>query len=349
MTTHRRNALALALGWMIVAAAAGCGGKPIEITQYPRFYDPRNPATHVKTIAIVPFRNQAPQAKAQTAGQAISEELASALGGTGTYGQVYNRAALVDMLNEQDLKIAMGGDAESMSAVFKKVANVEAVLTGAVTGYSSSTRTFPKIDQIPQWNPRTKRMVMIQRKRIVTRNEATVTLTAALTRASSGVSIYSTAPITRRAASEGSPAPLDVNACLSRARSTAVRALTEQFGIVRKTIKVPGGAFKTASGVFDGKWKHTGKFKVSDPKLYVVLKLPDVCAENIFQIKIARRKQEANLASQVITWKPGHSKVGRGIEFSPRQLGVGKYVAKFYPGPGGNVQPKLFAKFEVKP
>jgi len=349
MTTHGRKLVGIALGWLIAAVAAGCGGKPIQITQYPRFYDPRNPATHVKTIAVVPFRNQVPQAKAQTVGEAISEELASALGNTGTYGQVYNRAALQTMLNEQDLKIALGGNPQSMSSVFKKMVNVQAVLTGAVTGYTSSSRTFTKMVPVAKWNKYTKKMTIVQQRKIVTRNEAAVTVTAALTRTSNGSSIYSASPITRRAASEGSPPPLGMTGCLSRARAGAVRALTEQFGIVRKTIRVPGGAFKTARGIFDGKWEHTNKFKVSDPKIYVVLKLPDSCAENIFQIKIARRDQQANLASQIITWKPGHFVTGRGIEFSPGQLGPGKYVAKFYPGPGENVQPKLFAKFEIKP
>lgn len=349
MTRHGRNALGLALGWTIVALTAGCGGKMIQITQYPRFYDPRNPATHVKTIAIVPFRNQVPRAKAHMVGESLSEELASALGSTGTYGQVYNRAALQNMLNEQDLKIALGGSPESMSTVFKKMVNVQAVLTGAVTGYTSSSQSFWKTESVPKWNQYTKKIDMVQQRKRVTRNEAAITVTAALTRASNGSTIYSTSPITRRAAAEGSPPSMDVTGCVSSARTAAVWALTEQFGIVRKTIKVPGGAFKTARGIFDGKWKHTNKFKVSDPKFYVVLKLPDSCAENIFQIKIARREQEANLASQIITWKPGYSATGRGIQFSPGPLGVGKFVAKFYPGPGKNVQPKLFAKFEIKP
>jgi hypothetical protein len=297
----------------------------------------------------LPFRNQVPKAKAHMVGESVSEELASALGSTGTYGQVYNRAAVQNMLNEQDLKIALGGSPESMSTVFKKMVNVQAVLTGAVTGYTSSTRTFWKTVPVSKWNQYTKKMYIVQQKKRVTRNEASVTVTAALTRASSGSTIYSTSPITRRMAVEGSPPSMDVTGCMNRARAAAVRALTEQFGIVRKTIKVPGGAFKTARGVFDGKWKHTNKFKVSDPKFYVVLRLPDSCAENIFQIKIARREQETNLASQTITWKPGHSVTGRGIAFSPGPLGVGKFVAKFYPGPGENVQPKLFAKFEIKP
>ena len=345
----KRTACLTALCLWTAFLASGCG-VPINITQYPSWYDPTDPSTHVKSLAVLPFRNRAPRAKNDNAGESVAEELAGLLQRSGTYGNVYNRANLEAMLSEQDLKIALGsGSTQSMSTVFRKMANVEAFLTGAVTGYSSDSKTTTQ--RIPQYitNFKTGQRRFVGYQTITTiHNSANVTVTATLSRASNGSSIHDTGPITQPFRSSGTSPRYSEAGCLAQAKLTAVGSMLAQFGIVRKTIEVSGDALQTAVSKHDGKWKKSGKFKTSDPKLYAVLTLPDSCEHNMFQVKIAHSKDGPALATRTVRWKKGYSRTGLGLEFSPRKLGPGKYVAKFYPGVGEDVQPKLFSKFKIE-
>ena len=339
------------MGRVVLIAAglsAGCG-KTITITQYPEFYDPDNPAKNIKSMVVVPFRNRAPGAKANTAGEAMSEELASMLSRSGSYRQVYNRNDLTALMDQQDLQIALSGDASAMTKGLRKRGKVETQLTGAVTAYASNTSKSTQ--QIPQmaWNPNTKTMYISgYRTVVITRNEGTVTATASLIRLADGRTIHATGPRHGRVESKGATPRASQQQCLRQAANQVVLRLLEEFAVVRKTIKVKGDAFKTASGQFDGKWDHTKKFRLSG-KLWVVLRLPDSCDRNRFQIKIARKDRRENLVIQNIRWKKGNSQRGIGYEFDLRKIarlggGTGDYVAKFYPGP----EPKLLAKFKIQ-
>mgnify|MGYP006306483137 CR=1 FL=1 len=92
-------------GSLLVAAAllTGCT-QEIQITQYPAFYNPDDPSTNVQSLAVLPFRNQAQDAEKDKAGDAVAENLAASLSGTGTYKDVYNRNNLSALFDEQDLQ-----------------------------------------------------------------------------------------------------------------------------------------------------------------------------------------------------------------------------------------------------
>ena len=354
MTRRPSRRRLLLAGLLTVVVLSGCGQKKITITQYPSFFNPDDPSTNVKSLVVLPFRNQAgPQAEAAKAGDAIAEKLYGMLAGTRTYSNIYNRNDLGALAEQQDLQVAAGAEPSTTAALLRKRGNVEAVLTGAVTAYASSTSQ--KRQQIPQyaWNARTKRVYISGYKTvIITTNEGNVQVTATLTKVSNGAAIHSTPPISARSVAKGQSPDTDEHGVLRRAADQAAMKLMEHFAVVRKTIEVKGDAFKTASELYDGKWQHTGKFKTTDKRMFVVLKLPDNCDRNRFRVTIVRDGEREVLATRTIVWKAGDGRVGRGMEFDPSQIaakggGAGKYMAKFYPGLEPNLEPKLSKKFKI--
>jgi TolB-like protein len=343
---HRVFALALPV---IVGLLGGCT-QQIEITQYPDFYNPDDPSTNIQSLAVLPFRNQAPDADKAKAGDAVAENLAGLLSQTKTYRDVYNRNNLSALFDEQDLQVLMGGDPAASADRFKKHTQVDAIVTGAVTTWASSTSR--RTQQMPQYafNPKTKQMYISHYLPVtITRNEGNVSVTATVTRVSDGAPIHSSPPMQGHFVSEGQSPTLDQFGCLRQASNIAVRGLLEQFAIVRKTITVPHSAFQTATDLYDGEWNYESTFKTTDKRMFVVLKLPDSCDRNRFRITIVREDQRNDLALQNIVWAEGKSQLGEGYEFDPSEIarkggGPGTYVAKFYPGP----EPKLFAKFKIE-
>ena len=347
------------VGLLLVAATlvAGCS-EQIEILQYPEFYDPDDPAKNIKSIVVLPFRNQTGKSTATSAGVAIGEELSGMLGGSGTYQHVYNRSNLKELMNEQDLRIALGGDANALANALKKLGRVEAMITGAVTSYDSGTKTETKmVPQTVGYHPKTKmpitRLVPMQ----VTTNESTVTLTASMIRIRDAETIHPTGPISRRYTS-GSVSQAE---CLRLARSAAVAAAKGHFTVVRKTVTVDSDAFRVARSYYDGQWAEEDEFRPTEDKAYVVLKLPPQCDRNRFRITIVRLDQMTDLFVQKVRWvkasQPVHpggqsvnpGKIGIGFEFSPKKIaekggGPGTYMAKFYAGP----QPALTVEFDIE-
>lgn len=340
-------ALALLVG---AAASAGCP-KQISILQYPVWYDPDDPSTHVKTVAVLPFRSHASNPQATKAGDAIAENLADLLTQSHTYKDVYNRNNLSALMDQQELKIALGGDPTASARSFRKRSGVQAVITGAVTTYGSTSRRERRAKQVPWFNPRTKRLEMKSQSYVHWHNEGNVSVTATLTLVASGKPIHGTGPIAGHYVSAGESPSHDQHGCLRVATDQAIARLRENFAAVRKTVEVSGDAFRTASGpAYDGQWPYTKKFKTTDTRVYVVLKLPDSCNHNRFRVTIVRDGSQQDLALKNITWERGHGHLGVGLEFDIAALlsaggGPGKYVAKFYAG----AEPVLQAKFEIKP
>jgi len=341
----------------------GCG-QEIEILQYPEFYDPDDPAKNIKSIVVLPFRNQAPKATSSKAGEALSEELAGLIAQSNTYPKVYNRNDLRELMDQQDLQIAMGGDSNAIASALRKRGAVEAMVTGAVTFYSSTApRHTRKPIQVPVYNPRTKRMTMQTRYVDMYSSSGHVTATASLIRIRDGAPVHSTGPAAGVCNVEA-PSPVSEDECLRRATNNAVYRLREHFVVVRKTVTVESDAFFTASSYYEGEWDETDEFTTAGKNAFVVLKLPPQCHRNRFKVKIAREGTREDLLVQVVRWHRGSQPVHAGssehvdgariglgvVTFNPKDIaakggGPGRYVAKFYAGP----KPALTYEFDIGP
>ena len=310
-----------------VAAAGGCS-KKMTIVQVPEFY-----TAELKTLAVVPFRNQSGW---RNAGQIIADKLAAALMANGAY-RVFNRNDLKALMDEKDLQIALGDDSAAAATAFKRLTQVQAILTGTVATYATTSNRQQKRDPVYAVNKQGRRYVQGYRSYVLTRNEANVSVTASLIRVSDGTTIHATpTPAWARAWAQGSPPKKDAHACCAEAGDDVVRQLLVQFAPVRREIKVnPDEALRTASELYDDEWTYTKSFKATDEKMYVVVALPPVCDRNRFRLTIVRKDQREDLASQDIVWSKANK--GYGYLFNPQQIaakgGSGEYEVKFYSGP----------------
>jgi len=308
--------------------ATGCS-KKIVITQYPAFYD-----GSIKTIAVTPFRNQTNQ---KDAGNIISDRLAAMLMANQTY-KVYNRNDTGVLSDERDLQLDLGENPKQVEAMFRKLGDVDAILTGVVSTYSTTSNSQQRQDPIYQYNPRTKTSYIAgYRTYTYTRNEANAVATAALLRRD-GTTIHATAvPAQARAWSEGSPPQQDVYSLAANAASHVAGQLLEQFAVVSKEIKVDAGkALRTASELYEDEWTYADKFPADEGKMYVVVQLPDCCDRNRFALRVVRKDQREYLAEQEVVWDGKYNSFG--YVFDPSEIaakggGPGEYTVKFYSGP----------------
>lgn len=358
-----RSAVLIGLLLGALVAAGGCGGNEIEITQYPPFFDPDDPAGNVKSIVILPFRNQAAGASGAKAGEAISEELAGMLAGSATYQKVYNRNDLRNLMDQQDLAIAAGGDSNAMATALRKRGAVDAMLTGAVTTYSSSSKRIMKEEpKIVGYNK--KKMPIIKMVKVpATANEGIVTVAVSLIKIRDGAQIHSTGPLSGGHKVVGTGNVMSESECLLHARARVVSQAKDHFAVVRKRITVDSDAFLVASAYYEGEWDEEDEFTTMDTTAFVVLKLPNQCDRNRFTVKITREERREDLLTQGVHWKKGQQPAFIGspdvvdaathgigvLKFSPRDLaekagGPGTYVAKFYAGP----RPALEYEFDIE-
>lgn len=330
------RAVALAL---LAALAGGCA-KTIWITQIPPFYTPK-----LKTIAVVPFRNRSTR---RDAGNVIADKLAGALMANGAY-KVFNRNDLRALMDQEDLKIAFGGDTSAAAGKFRKRTSVQAILIGTVTTYSATSRTQRRKDPQYTRDRRGRKRLAGYRVYNYTRNEANVSVTAVLIRVSDGTTIHATPrPASQQIASEGESPDMDPYACAALAADWVVHQLVTEFAPIRKQVTLsPGKALRTAAGLYDNKWTYSDKFKATDEKMFVVVSLPASCDRNRFRITIVRKGERVDLATQDLVWTRKY--VGYGYPFSPREIadkggGPGEYEVKFYSGP----EPVLRRTFRIE-
>lgn len=121
-----------------VLSAGGCSAK-IWVIQTPDFYTPK-----LKTIAVVPFRNQTDW---RGAGDILGDKLASALMANGAY-TVFNRNDLKTVLDEQDIARALSGDPAAVAAKLRNPKEVQAILTGTVTTYAATSNSQNRQDPV---------------------------------------------------------------------------------------------------------------------------------------------------------------------------------------------------------
>lgn len=316
------------LALFATAMTAGCS-KSIVITQYPAFYD-----GSIKTIAVAPFRNQT---DAANAGNIVSDSLSSMLMANGTY-KVYNRNDMGVLTDERDLQLDLGKSPEKVEAMFQKLGDVDAILTGSVSTYSGTSNSQQRQDPIYQWNPNTKTTYIAgYRTYTYTRNESNVVATAALLRRDGSTIFASPVPVQATAWAEGSPPAKDVFALAADATGLVASQMLEQFAVVTKEIKVdPAKALRTASELFEDEWTFTDRFPVGSDTMFVVVTLPTCCDRNRFALKVVRKDQREYLAEQEVVWDSHHG--GFGYRFNPSEIatkggGPGVYTVKFYSGP----------------
>lgn len=330
------------IGFVVLAAGGltGCGDEKMVITQVPTFY-----TADLKAIAVAPFRNKT---GAKGAGDAVSDLLATGLMGNGTY-KVYNRGDLKTLMDESDLRIALGADATAAAGKLKKLTQVQAVLVGTVTTYAATTNSQNKQDAVYSYDKKNKtNYVSGYNTYVQTRNEANVVVTAALLRVSDGTTIYATSsPISCQSWAEGSPPTKDAHACLAEAAASVSAQLVEAFAPVRKEIHVdPGKALRTATELYDNKWTYADEFNATDEKMFAVVSLPGSCDRAKFRVVVVRKDQREELAAHAITWDRKFG--GFGYLFSPKEIaakggGAGEYEIKFYSGP----EPIMRRKFKI--
>jgi len=328
----------LALWVAIAPALSGCD-KKIVVYQVPSFWN-----SDLKTIAVVPFRNNS---TGKDAGSIVADRLANALIANGTY-KVYNRNDLKALMDEQDLKLALGGDASQMASAFKKAGNVQAILTGSVSTYAATSRSQRK--QIPQYYY----VKGVQRfggyKTFThTRNEANVATNATLISVSTGTA-YHSASARWTAWAEGSPPKYDPYACTSSAVDNVAGQLVQQFAVVRKIVKVnESKALRICTEKYDGKWQEAKQVKSTDDRMFIVVSLPAACDRNRFRMVIVRKDQREDLAVFNITWSRRNDPKGQPFAFSPKAVaaaggGPGQYEVKFYSGE----EPVLRKTFHIR-
>jgi len=319
--------IVLGLTLATVLTDGGCS-KKIWISQIPPFYD-----SSLKTIAVTPFRNQT---NYRGAGNIMSDRLAAMLRANGTYA-IYNRNDHGVLSDERDLQLDLGRDPEKVEALFAKLANVQAILTGVVSTCSATTHNQRKQEPIKMYNQYTKSWYVAGYKSYVwTRNEANVVATAALLRRDGSTIYASPTPAQSQTWAEGSPPKHDPNSLLAGATNAAAAKLLQQFAIVRKQVKIdPSKALRIASEYFEGKWDCTDRISKDTREATVVLELPRNCDRNRFDLRIVRKDQREYLATHTLTWDG--SKKWHTWTFDPSKLaddggGPGTYTIKFFAG-----------------
>jgi len=131
---------------------------------------------------------------------------------------------------------------------------------------------------------------------------------------------------------------MDAFACRSKAMTSVVGSLTEEFAVVNKKVKIKfDDAFKLASGCYDGKWEEKKAFRASDKEMLAVLNLPRDCDRNRFRITVIRRGERKDLATVDVLWSSRFPAVGKEFALSPADIaskggGTGPYTLKFYSG-----------------
>jgi len=312
----------------VTVHVAGCGEKPMAITQYPEFY-----TEDLKTIAVVPFRSEASDRRA---GGRITERFTRDLQQNGTYN-VFSHNDLQAMMDQQDLEIFAGtGDASAAAASFRPGGKVQALLVGTVTMYEATRDVQTHYEPVYGTDRHGNRVQTGTRSRNITRIEAVVSISAALIRVSDGTQIHAATETGR--ASENSENPRrDQLGCLEAATEQAVGRLVEQFGVVRKDVRPGKNAIRFARSGMGGTRNFADRFSSNDATALLVVTLPESCDRNAFRWLICRTKGDVELDSDDFVWDRGSSRGGMTWEICPAQLaadggGPGSYTAQLISG-----------------
>ncbi len=340
---------------ILPAVATGCS-KKMWINKYPPFWSP-----DLKSVAVVPFENRTEH---KDVGKYIADRLAASLSANGTY-KVFNRNDIEQLLQKRDEKVNFISRKDTLDKI-RSVNMAHAVITGTVTVFSANTHSELRHEPYYTYYPYYGRHGLHGLHGyhghhaytsygysiyVYTRNEANVGATASLIRLEDGQTIYSTpSAVTGRHVSKGAPPDCDPHACLSRATGKLIEKLTEQFAVVRREIEInPHEDFRTAAGQSNEQWIYSDEFDHDSAKMFVIVRLPKICARNRFKITISRAGNEEPLVEKEILWQRSFKPAGQEFKFSPSEIfdqgGAGKYIARFHSEEG--VQ--MTREFEIEP
>jgi hypothetical protein len=318
---------------LAVCLVSGCT-KKMPIYSIPPWY-----SEDIESVAVQEFRN----ATGNPAARGLSTQLASSLMANGTY-RVMNRADLKALMDERDLRAALGeGDPAASAAALRKIGTVDAILAGTVTGYRVDTDRQRVTKPNMVWDPDQEKMVQRGYNSYVrVEHNAVVEVSASLIRVSDGQPLGATQGAVvgqdRSLGDEGQAPPRSAGQSLAVARNEAVGKLVESFAIVKKEIKVkPDDVMKISTGRPAGEWIEKDTFTPADDVMFVVIDLPMVCDRNSFRFEIAKGKEAPALIGQKFQWTKADCGIGgKPFRFQPSEIarkgGTGEYVIRFYSG-----------------
>jgi len=333
MTRERRVPLELLLTLVVVLPLAGCGGGgskkgKIWVYHYPDFYQPQ-----LKRVAVVPFENRT---RARGVGDTIGDKVSTLLTNNGTY-EVYTRAHLADILEEQDASAAgiIEGD---LAKKIGRLKSVQALVCGVCNRYETATRNETRYNRVPIWGTDADGDTVITGWRKVpyqwTRHDAFVECQVVVVDTVTGRQIAAVHdPSNIRAT--GSPPKYGPADTLRAAEDDQVARVVRAIAVTRTRIKLKGTVLKTASGLYDQEWEWQKKFLPDDDKLYLVVKLPPEADRNNFRLTIVPKNGREVLAEEAFTWSKQHERFGYAFAVQPifERGGLGEYRAKLYSGP----------------
>jgi hypothetical protein len=324
----------LALSLVPLAAAMGVGcHKTVVVTQYPVYWP-----SHVRTVAVLPFRNATP---APEAGLAVSDAFAAALAAQQTC-QVLTRQDYRDYVDEARLQEWVREEDVPLAGRFRGFDRAQAFLIGTVTAYSTSTAPQEGRQEVYAYDPDGSRRVVGYKRGTIMGNTGDVAVTVQMIDREGRALFASSAPVHRAVTSTGTPPPMDGPACRAKAVEEAVGILAQQFAPVQRAVPLDKATtFFTASEKAGDQWKKTKKYDASAPEVVVVLRLPPSCAGNRFQVTVIRKGSKhvasREVGTQDIVWREEDSSAGLVLRFPMADLlraggGPGDYTANFLSG-----------------
>jgi len=320
---------------VLAAVLAGCG-KDIPVTQFPPFYTP-----DLKAVAVVPFEDRTGR---PAAGQGLAVKVAAALAARRTY-TVYGPGELASLAGAVDPAALQAGRLDGLIQALRARGQVQAVLAGTVTLFDVVQSTQWRERPVYYVDRRGRRRISHNEPYQHTRNVATVDASARLIRVADGAELHGTPPglgrvkvVSESPEDGGGPPPLSQAQCLTSAIEHCADRLAEPFAISYRKVRAGRNALRTAHRIEGDEWKGGKKFRPTDKRLIVVVKLPPEADRNTFRMDITRKGAEQVLASHEFTWQRQWSAgPGEGFEFDLQDVltrggGPGKYAVVLYAG-----------------
>jgi hypothetical protein len=315
--------LSIAFGLGIVVTW-GCEPVTVRLTKYPRFE-----VTTVRKVAVLAFAD-APNAP--KSGESISDMLAAMLAGNEQW-EIYNRQQLAQILKDKNAPLADTSDPLRVG----RAAMMDAIIVGHVNQYGVKKRTETIDEPVPN---------IVMGLEGIQDASGYHYITSDYTRLDAGVSVsinlvsVATGKVlwwdTQAGSSYdiGAPPKASPDRVLQDAVRPAVDALYGNLVPHPIDAKVPDGSIYTSKDFVAGKaTDRSATFAADDPRMYVVLALPQDFHKTALQVQVSKKGNPAVLKQFEHTWDATKD-TAFGFELSPKQLvgqaGPGTYEACYF-------------------
>jgi hypothetical protein len=306
----------------------------MEVRHIPDCYEP-----NIKTVAILPFKNESERARA---GLIVARNLAKELRANGTY-MVIDPNEVSKILEQSGQKIG-DIDYKSQAQIVRETVKSDAFITGSVVEDTllQTQYFYGPYDIFPYEYGRLGPMRQVFPYEFAgvgpfyhydydtrTYTQAFVKVRSSLINSSSGTLICTTPGVVEGYGNLAGFDPNRTKKASASALDEAVKQIEYQFAIVPTKINISNDSLKTASAKQNEKWKYTSTFSRADNQMYAVVKLPDAAAKNDFKLTVTPYKQVDNvLLSKDFTWQTGDKE--KSISFAPGSLTPGRYFINLY-------------------